>query len=250
MDSKITAIEEYWENIAKAWAEFWTHPSIEGGITLSIACLTLIAIIVFIIYKVWAHFKLAKMQLEADIETIVKPITKYAVTVEHAEEIAYHLDKALYLAKDGRKGPVWIDLPLNVQNAMVNEETLERFIPKNKPLNLTEDDLNDVISLYQNAKRPVLLVGNGVRSARAKKELKDLAYKYNLPIVFSRLAADILPYDDKYNFGLIGGVAGANRYANFIVQNSDLVLAIGSRLSIEVTGGIIVFTPASFFACT
>ena len=70
MDSKITAIEEYWENIAKAWAEFWTHPSIEGGITLSIACLTLIAIIVFIIYKVWAHFKLAKMQLEADIETI------------------------------------------------------------------------------------------------------------------------------------------------------------------------------------
>ena len=173
---------------------------------------------------------------EADIETIVKPITKYAVTVEHAEEIAYHLDKALYLAKDGRKGPVWIDLPLNVQNAMVNEETLERFIPKNKPLNLTEDDLNDVISLYQNAKRPVLLVGNGVRSAHAKKELKDLAYKYNLPIVFSRLAADILPYDDKYNFGLIGGVAGANRYANFIVQNSDLVLAIGSRLSIEVTG--------------
>ena len=70
MDSKITAIEEYWENIAKAWTEFWTHPSIEGGITLSIACLTLIAIIVFIIYKVWAHFKLAKMQLEADIETI------------------------------------------------------------------------------------------------------------------------------------------------------------------------------------
>ena len=75
---------------------------------------------------------------EADIETIVKPITKYAVTVEHAEEIAYHLYIALYLAKDGRKGPVWIDLPLNVQNAMVNEETLERFIPKNKTFTTTK----------------------------------------------------------------------------------------------------------------
>lgn len=70
MDIKLTAIEEYWENISKAWTEFWTHPSVEGGITLTVACFTLIAIVAYIIYKVWVHFKLAKMQLEADIETI------------------------------------------------------------------------------------------------------------------------------------------------------------------------------------
>ena len=173
---------------------------------------------------------------EADITAIVGPVTKYAVTVQHPEEIAWHLDKALHLAMSGRKGPVWVDLPLNVQNAMVKEETLERYVPKDQSPKIQDQDLQRIIGFIKDAKRPVLLAGNGVRSAGARAELKAVCEKFRLPVVFSRLAADLLPFDHPQNFGLIGGVAGANRYANFTVQNSDLVLAVGSRLSIEVTG--------------
>ncbi|HAR80264.1 MAG TPA: thiamine pyrophosphate-binding protein [Succinivibrionaceae bacterium] len=174
---------------------------------------------------------------EADIESIMKPVTKYAVTVDNAEDIAWHLDKAIYLATTGRKGPVWVDLPLNVQNTIVNEENLTRYAPPKSSLQISESSLDYVAECLKSAKRPVLLIGNGVRSAGAKQELKAFAHKVKLPVVMSRLAADILTYDDELNFGLLGGFAGANRYANFIVQNSDLVVAIGSRLSMEVTGG-------------
>ena len=173
---------------------------------------------------------------ETDIETLVKPITKYAITVDNPKDIAYHLDKALFEARTGRKGPVWIDIPLNVQNSMIDEKSLHRFEVQEKLYKTESADLEYVVSKLSDAKRPVLLIGNGIRSAGAKDLIKEVSHKYKLPVVMSRLAADIIPYDDEFNFGLIGGVAGANRYANFIVQNSDLVLSIGSRLSIEVTG--------------
>ncbi|MGN0915593.1 MAG: thiamine pyrophosphate-binding protein [Succinivibrio sp.] len=173
---------------------------------------------------------------EADIETIMKPVTKYVVTVDDPKMIAWHLDKALYLATHGRKGPVWVDLPLNVQNTMIDEKTLVRFVPNEPQLKASEADLDYVVKAFEKSKRPVLLIGNGVRSASAKIELIEFATKHQIPVVESRLAHDILSYDNPLNFGLIGGVAGANRYANFIVQNSDLLLVIGSRLSIEVTG--------------
>ncbi len=173
---------------------------------------------------------------EADIETIVKPLTKYAVTVEHPEDIAFHLDKALHFATSGRKGPVWIDLPLNVQNAIVNEDNLPRFVPYDAPFPANDSDIEKFKNIYESSSRPVIIVGNGVRSSGAKKELVELSHKMRIPMVFTRLTSDIASYEDEFNFGLIGGVAGANRYANFIVQNSDLVIAVGSRMSIEVTG--------------
>lgn len=173
---------------------------------------------------------------EADIETIMKPVTKYVVTVDDPKMIAWHLDKALYLATHGRKGPVWVDLPLNVQNTMIDEKTLARFVPNEPLLKASEADLEYVVKAFEKSKRPVLLIGNGVRSASAKNELIEFASKHQIPVVESRLAHDILSYDNPLNFGLIGGVAGANRYANFIVQNSDLLFVIGSSLSIEVTG--------------
>lgn len=173
---------------------------------------------------------------EADIERIVRPITKYAVTVSDPHSIAWHMDKALHLAMTGRKGPVWIDLPLDVQNSMVDEEKLERFTCHDAPLEPSEADLEFVSSAWKQARRPVILAGNGVRSAGAKEQLRALAKALGCPVVMSRLADDIMPFDYPLFFGLIGGVAGANRYANFIVQNSDLLLVVGSRLSIEVTG--------------
>lgn len=173
---------------------------------------------------------------EADIETIVRPITKYAATVSDPHAIAWHLDQALHLAMSGRKGPVWIDLPLDVQNSMVDEGKLQRFVCHDAPLEPDEADLAYVSSALKNSRRPVILAGNGVRSAGAKEQLLALASKLQCPVVMSRLADDLMPFSHPLNFGLIGGVAGANRYANFIVQNSDLLLVVGSRLSIEVTG--------------
>lgn len=172
---------------------------------------------------------------EADIETIVKPITKYVVTISNAEEIAYHMDKALYLAKEGRKGPVWIDVPLNIQNSMINEEKLERYTPNEVKLEIKENDINDVIESIEKAERPVFLIGQGVRYADGVQELNQLIEKFKIPAVFSRFAYDTVAYENELNFGVVGA-GGANRYANFTVQNADLVISIGCRLAIEVTG--------------
>lgn len=171
---------------------------------------------------------------EADTETIVKPITKYAVTISDASEIAYHMDKAIYLAKEGRKGPVWIDVPLNIQNSMVNEENLKRFVPEEKP-EYDTDYIDEFMERYNKAKRPVLLVGQGVRYADAVNEVNELINKLRIPTVFTRLAFDIVPYSNECNFGVVGA-GGANRFANFTIQNADMVISIGSRLAIEVTG--------------
>lgn len=172
---------------------------------------------------------------EADIETIVKPITKYVITISNAEEIAYHMDKALYLAKEGRKGPVWIDVPLNIQNSMINEERLERYTPNEVKLEIKESDINDVVESIEKAERPVFLIGQGVRYADGVQELNQLIDKLKIPAVFSRFAYDTVAYENELNFGVVGA-GGANRYANFTVQNADLVISIGCRLAIEVTG--------------
>lgn len=174
---------------------------------------------------------------EADIETLVTPITKYAVTVENAEQIAYHMDKAIYLAREGRKGPVWIDIPLDIQNAMVEVEQLKRYnLPLQKKMAPKEEDIRYVCDAIAKAERPIVLAGYGVRSAHAVNELKQFVYKNSLPVTFSRYSYDILSYDVPYNMGIVSGLAGASRYGNFAIQNADLVISIGSRLSIDTTG--------------
>lgn len=176
---------------------------------------------------------------EADIETIVKPLTKYAVTVDKAEDIVYHVDKAIYLAKTGRQGPVWIDVPLNIQNAMIDVEKVRRFCldeAEIKQYLLKEEVITYVAEAIKNAERPIILAGNGIRSAHAVKELQEFVHKSHIPVTFSRLSSDFLPYDDEYNMGIVSGAGGASRYGNFAIQNSDLVLSIGCRLSIDTTG--------------
>lgn len=173
---------------------------------------------------------------EADIVTIVSSITKYAVMITEAESIAYHLDKAIYLAKSGRPGPVWIDVPLNIQNMMIDEKKLERYTPDDeKKLELADSDYNSVLTDFENAKRPVVLVGEGVRRAKAVDKIQQFINEKHIPALFTRFAADMLPYDHPLNFGVVGA-GGAERNANFTVQNADLVLSIGCRLAIEVTG--------------
>jgi acetolactate synthase-1/2/3 large subunit len=173
---------------------------------------------------------------EADIETIAKPLTKFAVTVESESKIAYYMDKALYLAREGRKGPVWIDVPLNVQNSMVDESKLEHFTAEENILAVSGDDIDDIKNAIESAKRPIILAGHGVRSAGAVDELKQLAASIKIPIVFTRFSCDMMPYDSPYNIGVVGGAGGASRHGNFAIQNSDLVISIGCRLAVETVG--------------
>lgn len=173
---------------------------------------------------------------EANIVELVTPITKYAHMLDRVEDVCYHVEKAIYMAKEGRQGPVWLDVPLNIQNAMIDEEQLKHFVPE--PATLQEsssEDLAYVKSCLQEAKRPVVLAGQGIRSAKAGALLNELALKYRIPIVFTRFSVDLMDWRNEMNFGVVGA-AGANREANFIIQNSDLVLSIGCRLSIDTTG--------------
>ncbi len=186
---------------------------------------------------------------EADIETIVKPITKYAVTLSDASEVGYHMDMALFLAKHGRKGPVWIDVPMNIQNSMIDEKEIRHMtdadykavIGENtteyyEGVDPDEETIKTVYNALAESKRPVILAGNGIRTGNAVDSFKEFTDYYEIPVVSSRLSSDVLEYADKLYYGVVSGLAGATRYANFIIQNSDLVLSIGSRLSLDTTG--------------
>lgn len=175
---------------------------------------------------------------EADIEAIAAPLTKYVVTVPDAKSIAYHMDKAIHLARSGRKGPVWIDVPLDVQNSMVDEDELERYTPAEEIISeVTAADYEYILDAVRNAKRPVIHAGYGVRSAHAEEELIKFVETSHIPVTFSRRTYDMLPTDHRYNYGILNGTAGGHRYANFLVQNSDLLIVIGSRLSMDTFGG-------------
>lgn len=175
---------------------------------------------------------------ELDIVSIVKSITKYAVTVMEPETIRYHLEKAVYLAKSGRPGPVWIDIPLDVQASMIDSDSLIGFDANNETV---KADLNDLrasvakaIELLNKSDRPVLLLGNGVRLAGADSYLNDLVSCLNIPVLLTWPALDLLPQTHKLLVGRPGPVAP--RCANFALQNSDCLLSIGARLDTVVTG--------------
>lgn len=177
---------------------------------------------------------------EINIVDIVEPITKYAEMVIDPQDIRYHLEKALYLAKTGRPGPVWLDVPLNIQGAFVDEKKLRVFDPSEvKPKYVTQKNLisnlaSKTLSKLKTSKRPVLLVGNGVRIAGASKELLRLIDLLKVPVLASFTGYDLLSSENKYYFGRPGTVG--QRSANFILQNSDFLLVLGSRLNIRAIG--------------
>lgn len=166
---------------------------------------------------------------EINIIDIVKPITKYAVMITDKNSIKYHLQKALYLAKNGRPGPVWLDIPLDIQGAIVNEDDLYSFTPEQKVNCDSKIDL--VIKALQDAKRPVLIVGNGVTLSDAKDEINELVSNLKIPTIGTFARYDIIKNDHEYYFGRFGTIG--NRMANFTVQNADLIIAIGARLNVR-----------------
>jgi acetolactate synthase I/II/III large subunit len=174
---------------------------------------------------------------EINITDLVKPITKYSVMVRDPTKIRYHLERALYLAKSGRQGPVWLDMPINIQAALVEKDSLKGFkIPEQKEIapNNIEEKINQTIELIKNSKRPIILLGNGVRLSHAEEEFLKMAEKFSIPIVTSRNANDLIWQDHPLYVGRIGSFG--QRFANLAVQNSDLLLSVGSRIALAVTG--------------
>ncbi|MEE3003378.1 MAG: thiamine pyrophosphate-binding protein, partial [Pseudomonadota bacterium] len=177
-------------------------------------------------------------QQEADIVSLVKPITKYATMLVDHKDVAYEIDKALYLAKSGRKGPVWLDIPLDIQNMRIDPDNLKRFSVEERFYGSDRSNLEDVyytLSVMRKSKRPIVLVGSGVRTSGSIEILHSFLSKHNLPCVFSSSATDILDPEKVLSIGCVGAMA-SNRAANFAIQNSDMVLVLGNRLSTMVTG--------------
>lgn len=186
---------------------------------------------------------------ETDIIAMVKPITKYAVRVTDPLTIRFHLEQALFLAQEGKKGPVWIDLPIDVQGMNIDDGELVSFtpnpstvapnLPSTSPSTLPSASLlvpavQKTYHFLRTAQRPVLLIGNGVRLSNSEQEAKELITKLQIPVLLSKRAADLLPENYPFYYGRPG--AYGQRSANFIIQNSDLLLSIGCRLSIPLLG--------------
>lgn len=168
---------------------------------------------------------------EHNIVDTVKPLAKYAVMVKNALDIRYEVEKAIYIAQEGRKGPCWVDIPLNIQGAIVEENELRSFTPANKDKNW---DKATFLAEIKKAKRPVILTGSAIRSNGYVEKFRKLALKLGIPVVAATYNADLLTWDHPYyygNFGVIGGRAG-----NFIVQNADLIIGMGCRMAYRQIG--------------
>lgn len=175
---------------------------------------------------------------EADIVSIVTPITKYAKTVYNPLDIKYELDKAIAIALDGRPGPVWLDIPLDVQGAMVDETLFKEFDPAEiiDPVkhSLVDEQIRQLLERIRKAKSPVIYVGNGVRLAKREKEFITLVERLQIPVVTAISGSDIIWHDHPLCYGK-PGICG-DRLGNIMVQNADLLIVMGTRLSIRQVG--------------
>ena len=170
---------------------------------------------------------------EVDIVSVVKSLTKYAVTLTDPYDIEYILDKAVYIATHGRKGPVWIDVPINLQAALIDETKLKKYLPQEDKIVLPNNasQYMQLEKLYKEAKKPLIVAGHGIRLANAKEDFIKLVNKLNIPVVTTMNGFDIIPHTNENFIGRIGTVA--NRAANFVLQNADLVITIGTRNNIR-----------------
>lgn len=173
---------------------------------------------------------------EADIIALVEPITKYAVMLDDILKVKYEIEKAIFMAKEGRPGPVWIDVPLDIQNAIIDPDELQAYqCLRKSELIISRSEIDMVADALRKAKRPVVLAGNGIRMAGAISLLNTFVEKFRIPVTFSRLGADLLETANDLSIGMVG-MLGTSRAGNFAVANSDLVLCLGCRLSVDTTG--------------
>lgn len=176
---------------------------------------------------------------ETDIVSIIKPITKYAVMVDNISNLRYELEKAYFLSQEGRKGPVLIDIPMNIQRSECDFEKQPSFYDSAEYKSYQHQDniekkLLDVVQAINTSERPIVLVGGGARISNADVELTQFLQANHFPLVYSLMGKDLIKDDYPYNLGLIG--AYGNRYGNMALANSDLILVLGSRLDTRQTG--------------
>lgn len=186
---------------------------------------------------------------EADIKAIVRPITKYCVTITDVSDVKYELDKAIYIALNGRPGPVWIDVPLDIQGAMVDESSMREFNPSEIKDSINHELINQQIDKLlckiKQAKSPVIYVGNGVRLAKREQKFIEIIEKLQIPVVTAISGSDIIWHDHPLFYGK-PGICG-DRLGNIMVQNSDLLIILGTRLSIrQISYAYDLFAPKAF----
>ena len=197
----------------------------------------------------WSCPELGLRQLgdqEFQIIDSVRNMTKYAVMVTEPTEIAYHLEKAWYMAQEGRGGPVWLDIPLDVQGAYVETEELKHFSAEDdiktgeeggaaSSKDVTDTDMiRDVLERIRQAKAPLILAGTGIRLGDAEEEFLQFVRKYGIPVVTAWNANDTIAFDNPYYVGMPGTVG--IRSGNFAVQNADLLISLGCRMNIRMVG--------------
>lgn len=175
---------------------------------------------------------------ETDIVSMAKPITKWAIQVLDAEEIPTILDKAFNLSLEGRPGPVLIDIPMDIQRAIIKNPPNER-VELVKTSHLSNQVIDNLISDIKSSKKPLLLVGRGVRAGNCASELEGFISKTNIPVITTLLGLDLVPFNSDLRVGFIGSYG--NRWANLAFGESDLLIVLGSRLDIRQTGADVSF---------
>jgi len=179
---------------------------------------------------------------ETPIVEVVEPITKYAYTIKNPSEIKYQIQKALFIARSGRPGPVLIDIPDDLQREFVNVKDLKSYkVSHEEEKTDLETEIKKIINQIKISKRPVLIAGWGIHLSKTKSEFIKFAENLNIPIALTWGAADLIPYDHELYIGTFG--THGTRHANFAVQNADLIISLGSRLDTKSTG-----SPVNTFA--
>lgn len=175
---------------------------------------------------------------EVPIVPMVEPITKYAVTIMEKELIRYHLEKAVHLATHGRRGPVWLDVPLDIQSAEVEPTSLIGFDPKQEVASqqvhtISQRDMSRLAEMLCASKRPVILLGHGAVASGRGGRIKQLAERLRIPTLSTWRVKGLFGDDSQVYFGHPG--IPATRYSNYILQNADFVLLLGTRLNPALT---------------
>ena len=173
---------------------------------------------------------------EFDIVNMVKSITKYAVIIRKPNEIKYHLEKAYNICTEGRPGPVWIDIPANIQNAKINPKKLINYKPpiKIKKSSILDKKIKKIAKLFLKYNRPMFHIGHGVKISKGQKYIRKIVDKYKIPFALTWNASDLIESNHPAYVGRPG--AFAERGSNFIIQNCNLYISVGTRLPFMVTG--------------